>query len=187
MVDDTIAALITNSNYAENEIAVDKIFIEKVLTDSTELSPAEFDLIESISSQCPYEGGPAVYLAREIHSFFNHDVATNGSEEWDDEAICTLNGVPMRSKKPESSIRYTAYPNPSNGTLFVKKIGKLEDTQYVSIEVLDGLGSIVLNKSLFLKEGEAKLDITDVQNGLYTILIRDQSGNNDHLRVILLK
>lgn len=48
-------------------------------------------------------------------------------------------------------------------------------------------GLIVLKKALNLKEGEAKVDIADLKNGLYTILISDHSGNIDHVCIILLK
>lgn len=187
LIDDTISNANVNNVYIENEIAVNKIFLEKVLTDSTQLSASEFELIENIALQCPFEAGPAVYLAREIHSLFNKNITTNGIEEWDDEAICTLNGVPMRSKRPENAVKYVAYPNPSNGSLFIRNMRNFEDNQRITIMLLDGLGTIICRKVVYLKEGEAQIDVSNLSNGVYTVWINDEVGFMDHSRFILLK
>jgi hypothetical protein len=56
------------------------------------------------------------------------------------------------------------YPNPASGLLHVQ----LNDLQTTQIQIINVLGSVVLNKSV--RHGENTIDISELQNGIYFVI-----------------
>ena len=77
------------------------------------------------------------------------------------------------------------YPNPTANQLYFKN---LEVQNLISIEVLNVLGQteMIVQKSEFISTNQI-LDISDLQNGVYYLLINSADGNSVPNRIILSK
>lgn len=78
--------------------------------------------------------------------------------------------------------RFVLYPNPVNGTeinLFAK-----ENTQFVTVNILDVLGRIISEQRLnFYGQSTGKLDVSTLEKGIYTIRVL----NEEHVPVAALR
>jgi hypothetical protein len=89
-----------------------------------------------------------------------------------------------QTQSPDKKFDAVVYPNPTNGTLYVKLDGEF-DKENTVIEIMDGRGMIVHKENIGKTQNDfAQLDMKMYANGVY--LVRITSGANVVYRKISL-
>jgi|GEM_PF-5430742 len=96
----------------------------------------------------------------------NNAYILNGSFSYKQEKQNTTTGI-SDSEQSEISI----YPNPTNGVFKLS----LDNTQANSIEIYNALGVLVYNTNEIKLSNE--IDITDLENGVYVVVVRTDNKN----------
>ena len=126
-------------------------------------------MLESIADQCSLEGGKGVYIARNILAEYQL-----GETEYDDLAKCAV--VTPRSESSEEHI-VSVYPNPTNDHLFI--MAPENSRSEYTITLHDVLGNEVQRQQFSGKETNFSMPLTNINNGLYILTIKD--GNKSLL------
>ncbi len=122
--------------------------------------------ILSISNQCPYLGGKAVYRARVFASLFNDTFI------YDDVFVCSQQGLYRSSNlQAEKQIipGISIKPNPTNE--FTEIMLKGIDEGICTVRVFDGLGKMVLNTCFNCKEKISRFNTKDMPMGVYSVMV----------------
>ena len=124
---------------------------------------AEYTSLETIAELCPYEYGPAVYMARAMmlrsdsipHLYSNICEANGGSFRWGNEQE-------EQNSEIENHLEFNLYPNPNTGAFTVWL--HMNDEDVAHIQVWNMAGQRVYNTPL--NNGTNALNI-NVAQGLY--------------------
>ncbi len=151
---------------------------------------AEIDTIEdafntafAIANQCPYAGGEAVYQARAyIH-------AINDSIEFDDDALCLLNGIFRTAGRPalaqKTNQEVLIKPNPAIDLVNISLLNKEEGI--CSITFMNELGIEVLHQKMNCKDAQINIDVKNLASGIYYIRLTNQSDWNFVKKLIIAR
>lgn len=134
-------------------------------------SSGQLSILESIAAECPFEYGPAVFMARAMLSlgdtipypYHNEcELYGSGSSKWDNE----ITGETQESY--DRTIRI--YPNPANNNLTVE-LNFEEGHAYIEFWSITGSKA----QTFSLKSGKTELDINKLNEGIYfyNIFIND--------------
>lgn len=74
----------------------------------------------------------------------------------------------------KSLARFRIYPNPSTGNIFISDVTK--QNSEVQIEIQDITGRSITTQTLLFANGSVHLQ-TNLENGIYMVLIKDTTGN----------
>lgn len=146
--------------------------VEKIQTELP-LSSSDTVLLDNISSQLAFEGGPAVFIARA-----NIDV------EYDDE----LTGPLLRQLNNLTDVpdpELVLYPNPSSGKIIISK--DLADFGSCRIEVNDLQDRLLLSTSLNQNEAIWEEDLSGLKSGTYLLKIYCDNELVSYNKLILQK
>ncbi len=127
------------------------------------LSSAHRSVLEEMAEECPYEFGPAVYMARAMLS--HHDMMPYMVEH-----ECETPMPPPSEKRGEEDEetmaeggRISLYPNPAHSSLFVEL--SLEDNVSAHLELYGITGNLLGRAAL--GSGKNTVDISAYASGLY--------------------
>ena len=125
----------------------------------------------ALPSDC--DNQPSVYLRWVVNTNTSVGLATiaaAGTSRIDNIVIKgTAMGVGVKTNDMNQNI--SIYPNPSNGNFTITNTSE----KSVSIEIMDLVGKLVFQSQS--AERYIKLDLADVNKGVYFVRITDQSGN----------
>ncbi len=162
--------------YDENESTVNQIYLETVASGHYELSGSQILQLFAVAEQCPFSGGPSVYKARSLYNL------TDPTADWDDDAICILNGIQPRKRKLE--IQYTIFPNPTTGIVSMKY--SLSDGEKGLLNIYNVLG-VLLSSSVLNSEGkQIDVDLSEYAPALYNykIMVDDEQLREGMISII---
>ena len=86
------------------------------------------------------------------------------------------------SYKPLYNSRYTIYPNPGDGRIFLK--AKNGNQERLSIRVLNMQGNVLMEKQSIPINRVMELDFHALNPGIYYILIQNENSNEIHKYVV---
>lgn len=123
-----------------------------------------YDILE-IASQCPYQGGVAVYRARHFASLFNDSI------EFDDEGTCLQQGIYKQAQLAKTLISndVSIVPNPANERAEIILKGTCEGI--CDIELIDVLGRKVMQQSFNCKEQRHSMKLDKLSIGIYSVFV----------------
>ncbi len=126
-------------------------------------------LVLSIALQCPYEGGAAVYYARNLYQLANDSL-------YFDDTICAgvqEHGGGDSSTGSNVSSTITIQPNPASGTAKVVFPSERprNSEQRIVLKLVNQLGQPVLERSLQGNETQFILELQSLPNGIYTCFL----------------
>ncbi len=140
-----------------------------------------YALILSIAQQCPYTGGSAVERARSLIALINDSIS------YDDDNVCLLNGVYRLAENDSTQSKPNPFisvkPNPANNVIEIKTEGITEGI--CSIEIRTTLSEIVLNQKMDCRIKNKEVDISKLNQGIYTIKVI-ASGAKDLVQKLII-
>jgi PKD repeat protein len=83
-------------------------------------------------------------------------------------------------KELSTNSNLSIYPNPNKGMFTIA--GK-SNTQIAAVQVMDVVGKTVYNKTT--QASELQVDLTDLNKGLYMVIIKDNNGNEFSSKVVI--
>ena len=98
-----------------------------------------------------------------------YDGAGNASTDWsvDDENLCSDNLVDPINP---TELRYSLYPNPSNGELFVEMEAAISED--INISIFDPFGKLVLARNKGIGSPRtSSIDLTELKEGAYIMVV----------------
>ncbi len=78
---------------------------------------------------------------------------------------------------------FSVYPNPSNGTIYVRTI--IPGVYLQSVEIFNLMGAKVKEKIVTGMNQETSLDLDELADGMYNVMITEQGGNKYSVKLIL--
>jgi hypothetical protein len=175
------SAIITTEITEANRVTMNNL-IHSYLTTDLDSAINDYTTIFAIANQCPYAGGLAVYQARAIiHSL-------NDTVEFDDDALCLLDGVFKQSNKKnlkEISQEVFVRPNPASDLVTVSLLNK--EDGICEIKIFDNLGVEVVKKQMNCKDAQIKLDVKSLPSGVYFIKMYNQSSWNFVQKLVITR
>lgn len=125
-----------------------------------------YSQILPIAHQCPYAGGPAVYIARAFVEMIDPTV------EYFDDAVCLQSGIFREADETEGKeekATIVIIPNPANEYVEVKINGKLEGL--CRIAIVNMLGEKTVIEQMACEEQTKKINVRMLKPGIYTVKV----------------
>lgn len=117
--------------------------------------------INAIASQCPIEGGDAVFIARGLLEI------SNGYTDYDDEDICRI--AEGRNKAPQADVPLTIMPNPGTGQYSI-----IYPNSGDQLVIYNLMGNVIEKYDGF--EKIKHIDISHLSQGLYKVVLLNEQG-----------
>jgi hypothetical protein len=182
---ETVAASVVSQvqpvNRVENTL---KEVLELLYANATNLSDLNADeaaQLREIARRCPLDDGFGVYMARaallKVDTFprnYTHEC----------ELARPFEGERYKLDSSEESGQVTIYPNPSSGTLTVDI--SLNDHEIAILEVFDMVGRKVFSRQIN-KAGLSIIELSEVNDGIYTVNVKVGEYNSHSEKLIILK
>ncbi|NBC05593.1 MAG: hypothetical protein GVY26_00185 [Bacteroidetes bacterium] len=163
----------TDSTYDTNERFVNELYLSTIAQGYLPDDELDIEQLWSIATQCPLQGGDAVFRARSIYRLFNPLIY------FPDDSLCQSDSLELRQPlKPESqppALTYHLFPNPSQGQA-PQLVFSNTLSQSAEIQVLRINGSTVSN--LPVRSGVRQTIITNtvLQPGVYLSIVTLSDG-----------
>ncbi|MBI1226318.1 MAG: T9SS type A sorting domain-containing protein [Bacteroidetes bacterium] len=174
----TNAAISTSATHEANQKTANRILLETIANDQTDLTAQQVTDLTPIAVQCPYEGGEGVYAARAL---LGNEVA------YDDYEACDMGEGGQAIKMPADHggtalTSFTSYPNPANGYVMVQLDKKLDGD--ASLTLTNALGAQVMAESLAEGTEAVPLFIDKLPAGTYFLTLKSSAGKKSSVLVI---
>jgi type IX secretion system substrate protein len=129
--------------------------------------------MEVIASQCPFEGGPAVYLARNLIS------TIDTSRIYDDASICNSSRKGNIHLIDDSKQTVTAkvYPNPFKEGFVVDLIGLNNEDVKIVVKIHDIAGKLIRSEVIRSNSFPYEVNFTDRTTGVYFLELINTKSN----------
>ena len=136
---------------------------------------------DRVAVQCPYSGGPAVYRARTLISI------VNDSMQYQDDDVCSILVILRKHslKNEVENRRLRVFPNPASQSIQLIYSGLHGTT--LALEIFDVMGKLILVKNISSLNNTYYLDVTGLENDLYTILLHDNNGEQVNCKFVKAK
>jgi Secretion system C-terminal sorting domain len=165
----------TITTYEANQKTANRILLETIANDQSEMTGQQVADLTPIATQCPYAGGEGVYAARGL---------LGNETVYNDFAACGMGSdggqlIQAPNASSASTISFSIYPNPSNGLAILELKNELESDG--KLIVTNTLG-VQLYTEVLLKGTQAvPVDLGAFQSGTYFISIVTAVGSSSKL------
>jgi hypothetical protein len=138
--------------------------------------------VKTLANLCPLNYGNGVYEAQALYSILYEDDTTqfNGSCETDTSA---------RHSQPYNEVigsqAYKLFPNPNSGGITLKQ--SFADNNTVQLSVRDVLGRVVYSGVAEFNGGNAKIDLSRLDNGVYILQLNDAKQKISNFKFVIQK
>lgn len=170
----TLNSSITPINTIEqNQQLVNSVYLSTLGSRVDTLNTSQYDTLVSVATQCPVEGGDAVFEARGLLNRL-----LNTSYIISDSCLNDSASGHAPHKRPARialgiNIQAKVYPNPANTLLNVEV--SLQAGQIAYFELYNNLGQLIMDKTL--NSQLTSLPVTDLSSGIYYYRIIGQDGS----------
>ncbi len=164
-----------------NGQAVNELYLQSLSTDFIEYSPSQVYQLFSIAQQCPYAGGPAVYMARAIY----HDI--NDEWEYDDISTCLAQGIFRTTQSVEQleMKKLVLKPNPASDKVEIQ-FNPEKNVEY-GLEIFDNTGRYIKKITLPSDQPSYILNISELYSGLYVVKLKANNSVIDRTKLLIIK
>ncbi len=173
----TNAAVSTTTNFEANQRTANRVYLELIANNQTELTATQISDLTPIANQCPYSGGEGVYMAR----------ALLGNEAiYNDLALCGL-AAPQPIARPNDEDKvvepsFRMYPNPANQYLVVELVDKSKGEGLLTLT--NAFGVQVLAETIMEGTEAIPVDTGKIPAGTYFLTLKSSTGNQTQVLVI---
>ena len=138
-------------------------------------------MVQTIAQQCPYAGGPAVYMARAIY----HDI--NDEWEYDDISSCLAQGIfrTAQSVEPLEMKKLVLKPNPASDKVEIQ-FNPEKNVEY-GLEIFDNTGRYIKKITLPSDQPSYILNISELYSGLYVVKLKANNSVIDRTKLLIIK
>jgi hypothetical protein len=150
-----------------------------------------------LANRCPQKRGAVVYKARVFNDFIT-ETKNNYSDNCNSISNAkVVSDFPFDGddssendeKENNSSLTFESIinisPNPNNGSFNIQFEKAIESTIFISI--IDIKGLVLLNKKVELKGNSIHVDISNLSNGVYSLKLSDNKGNDRKAKLVIFK
>ena len=154
--------------------------------------------LDTLANRCPITNGAIVYKARAldnivfgrvgafadncpldstvIDSSFVDSTYVTDSEIVDSNGYRNAGNNGTTIKNTAGIQSYSLFPNPNDGVFAIKQL--MPDTEPVSAEVFDAIGSVVQRQQIFFSSAMSQVYLRNIPPGLYVLKLKDSKGCN---------
>jgi len=162
------ATIAATAVYEANEKSVNDLWLLGQLQQGGNFTEAQLAVLRNIATQCPAEGGQAVYRARGLMPTCEQGIYSSDTTD------CGGNGLRIpneeRTVGASNDDGIVVYPNPAQDALWVN----LPTGQSALVSFIALTGSIV--REYACVGAENRLSLSDLPNGIYLCRIQTRSG-----------
>lgn len=168
LFDDLSVSTTIETNFKDYYVTLFDVLLNN---DDLDLEDVLYDM-SYIASQCPFEGGPAVYLARNLISL------VDTSRVYDDESNCdaTRIGFIQTEDKNSPIVSSSVFPNPFNDN-FMIDVNGLGQEVIIKVNVYDLTGRLILTENVNSEIFPYELNMMAQQSGLFFVELIDKTSN----------
>ena len=162
-----------------NEKTVNAIALQTVARGKAKFDDIQIATLRRIASQCPAEGGDAVFQARSMYAYVSE-------EQFDDARLCPETreeNFALTQRVANTTDVFKMMPNPVANQLTITCPFKKE-ASYKG-QVFNALGTLV--KTLSLVEGNNQIDLNDFLEGVYIVFIFENDKKVQSQKIIKVK
>jgi len=137
--------------------------------------------ILDIATMCPYQGGPSVYNARVLASYFDNTM------QYDDVGVCFQHGV-LKQQMITNGLKgeqVQIIPNPANTEAEVIVSGKLEGI--CKIEIRDAVGKTILEQTFSCNKRKHALNLSSLAPGAYVVIVNINGSLNQFGKLVIAR
>jgi len=144
---------------------------------------AEISWLQFMAAQCPYEYGPAVYMARAMLAPVDTTVYFN---------MCELESENNKSAETinedvyESDIDVSVFPNPANDEFQIYAESTSREGSYCYY-ITDLSGTVVQQLSKGKYNAVEQVEVSDLSPGVYILCVIEESGLTHNYRLTVIK
>lgn len=167
-----------------NEKTVNNIYFSTLALGNNDFSSTQLTQLQGLANQCPYEGGTAVFRARNLLATLDADPV-----EYDDEALCQPQqsgggGSPL-SLSPNAAIGAVVFPNPASDlfTVLLERPLEIEG----NLVLHNAYEQAVLSQILDVKTVNFDFNVEGLAGGIYVLNIREGKNVVYTTRLVLIK
>jgi hypothetical protein len=144
------------------------------------LTAADSIALVAIANGCPFRDGVAVYEARALYNMIYKTVRI-----FEDNCPPSSARLAIDARDSAlSSFDVALYPNPSNGTVFLKPVQK--NSGRVQIVITDITGKEVYNSKVEFKENTIELNL-NIESGIYQLRIVNETTNEQLVKQLVIQ
>jgi hypothetical protein len=189
MADGTLADAVVRNYYDFYNIYLN--YLNGVMTHADSLN------LIVLANLCPVRDGAIAYEARGLFrivyddpGFFNDNCSDSTSGGCD---TCGGEGGGGAGRSVHhgsnnlvtSAQHYRLFPNPNEGTFVLQQ--QVDDTNPVSIEVMDAVGKVIYKDVQAFADNKMKLQLGSVSPGLYLLKLVDSHGKRYNFKFVVAK
>jgi hypothetical protein len=165
-------------DFERYEQQINALYLNMVIADKYKLSTDDSTKVDFIASVCPFEGGFAVYKARNLYTL----IYNRYKPEWFEckEEIQPRN-IDAKEDSENNALQFTLYPNPSKGDFYIHV--NSEDKNSYNFRLLDATGQVIFEKKSITSH--EKINTQQLTSGLYLVEITDVLGNRAFRKIII--
>jgi Secretion system C-terminal sorting domain len=179
-------SILTSDNIEELQKQVNEVYLRYVITGGV-LNPAQISLLKSIAALCPYTDGTSIWQARALLVGVDNTEYFNMCEYYGEPSANTSNArmtQVVEDIKTEEPSLVAVYPNPNNGSF---KIELPVCSTELSIEIISSVGTVIKQIKHTPIEGDTILNVQDLTQGLYFVIVKQNGVSIATNKVIVTK
>lgn len=137
-----------------------------------------------IASQCPYEYGPAVYVARALLAPVDTTQYLNVCESIDVPSQKSAETMSFYNEQIDYNIQL--YPNPANDKIKIIVESISEEGLY-TYQLFDLEGSKLTIVRMGIYNNAEQMDVSTLKEGIYILSVTTAEGNTMHKRISIVR
>jgi hypothetical protein len=164
--------------FEENEKKVNEVYLSTIAKGNYDYNDFHLYILESIASQCPWEGGNAVFRARGMLALVQR-VMIN------DESMCEAKSLPEDYSQDEESIfedffvendYFKLYPNPAQNYISIELQSEI-DAKIESVEIFNLNGQKLKSYKNTSGKELLQIELVSLSEGMYIcrVIMSDNS------------
>lgn len=162
-------AILSTAVFEENEKSINDLYMRTIAKRIITFNVNDSLNLVNIAMQCPFSGGPSVYLARSIYRLIDP------YKNYEDYPICHSIGL-LRQRRQGTNFKIisTAYPNPADQ--FVNIQLDVGQSEIHSLKIYDSSLKLIVQDTFESNLTQKKISIGDFMPGLYIYVIINKNA-----------
>ena len=168
-------ALTASTVFQLNEKELNKILLHSIMR-GNEVTVDEKAMLLYIATQCPYEGGRSVHLARSLYNNLE-------SYTWDDEIICTPSQALKKAPEVLQVDDLSITPNPSQGEMLIQ--WNDQTIQLNEIQLMNALNQKLSEWKVNPLEQKLRIQFNNLPDGIYILKCKKTDNSMISKKIVI--